>query len=101
MRPRFFSLPEAKEMKFGSWENRRICDFSYDDPSHSFYREQNALIKSKEPDSKGESFCELIIRANKVLEDLNKKHNRESKISLKIHFLIVKQRSVLDIFHFL
>ena len=35
-------------MSFGEWENKRVCDFNDEHPCHSFYRNQNALIKDFE-----------------------------------------------------
>jgi broad specificity phosphatase PhoE len=94
MQNRFFSLPEVREMKFGSWENRRICDFPHNDPCHSFYRDQNALIKSKEHDSQGENFCELIIRAKDVLKELNRKYPQK-KIIIYTHSMFAAACCIL------
>jgi broad specificity phosphatase PhoE len=74
----FFQLHDGiREMSFGSWDNRRICDFSIDDKCHQFYRNQNALIKNSGINGNGvyqkaESFCEVILRARRVLLDLEK-----------------------------
>ena len=70
---------DIKEMSFGSWENRRVCDFTSEDPCHSFYLDQNALVKKSGPNVSGieqepENFCEALIRAHRVLMDLNQKY---------------------------
>lgn len=66
-------LEELREMAFGDWDNRRVCDFLADDDCHLFYREQHALIKSKSSPH-AENFCEVMMRAYKALLDINEKH---------------------------
>lgn len=68
-----------KEMSFGAWDNRRICDLSSSDPCHLFYLDQNALVKSSGINGDGiyqtaENFCEVIIRAYEVLLQIEKDH---------------------------
>lgn len=58
-----------REMSFGSWENKRLCDFDQDHPCHLFYREQNALVKCDTLN--GENFCDTLLRAYDVLVSLN------------------------------
>jgi broad specificity phosphatase PhoE len=67
------------EMSFGSWENHRVCDMPASHPCHSFYLEQNALVKAVEKSGndlqqKGENFCEVLLRAYNVLLDLEAKY---------------------------
>lgn len=70
-----------KEMSFGSWDNRRVCDMPEEDPCHLFYRQQHALIKhsglrgNEFPGT--ENFCEVLLRAYKVLMDLNTKYEKK------------------------
>lgn len=68
--------PEIREMSFGAWDNRRICDFEEENACHIFYRQQNALIKESGLNGNGisqsaESFCDVILRAYEVLSTLN------------------------------
>lgn len=82
---RFFCDPRLKEISFGSWENQRICDFNPEDECHSFYQNQNALIKAESKDCNGkiqqaESFCELLIRVHDFLSNLNEKHPKKKII---------------------
>lgn len=85
---RFFCDSRIKEISFGSWENRRICDFSPSDNCHSFYKNQNALIKSLssslQSGNSPESFCDLLIRAYDFLHDINRKYPNK-KIILYSH----------------
>ena len=60
-----------KEMSFGQWDNRRVCDFRPTDTCHLFYRDQNALVKSL---PQGESFCDVLERAYRTLLGLNASH---------------------------
>lgn len=67
---------QIKEMSFGCWENRRLCDFAFEDSCHQFYREQNALIKKSGLNANGiyqtgENFCEVILRAYNTLIKFN------------------------------
>ena len=59
-----------REMSFGSWDNRRVCDLSPKDPCHSFYRNQNSLVRSRN----GESFCDVLQRAHRTLIELNEQY---------------------------
>lgn len=45
----FLVLPEVGEMKFGSWDNKKVVECPADDMCHLFYLEQNALVKAGEP----------------------------------------------------
>lgn len=74
---RYVANTGIREICFGSWENRRICDMPPHDPCHLFYRDQNALVKSSGVDGNGnyqeaENFCELILRAYNVLLEIEK-----------------------------
>jgi broad specificity phosphatase PhoE len=73
---RSFIYDSIKEISFGSWENRRICDIDANDDCHLFYRNQHALIKSigidgNHTNHQPESFCDVLLRANNVLSDIN------------------------------
>jgi len=68
-----------KEMSFGSWDNRRLCDLPTEDVCHLFYRDQHALVKNSgingnNSHQEAESFSELLLRARNVLLDINEKH---------------------------
>lgn len=63
-------------MSFGAWDNRRLADMNAENTCHLFYRNQNALIKQNGINGNGveqcaENFCELLLRAFRVLNDLN------------------------------
>jgi broad specificity phosphatase PhoE len=68
----YFPHNGIKEMSFGSWDNQRVCDLRPTDPCHSFYRNQNALIRDER--SCGESFCDLLHRTHHTLMELNEQH---------------------------
>lgn len=73
----YFPYESIKELSFGVWENRRVCDIESDHICHSFYRDQNALVKESATDKLnqaelGESFAELILRAHETLLTLSK-----------------------------
>jgi broad specificity phosphatase PhoE len=75
----------AKEMDFGYFENRRICDLSSDNPFHSFYLQQNSLIKFSGIGNdgyfhEGESFCDLLLRIIGLIQFINKKHENENVV---------------------
>lgn len=68
----YFPCHDIKEMKFGAWENRRICDLEFENPCHLFYLTNHALVKSNGVDAHGiyqvgECFAEVILRAHKSL----------------------------------
>ncbi len=68
-----------KEMSFGLWDNKRLCDFSEDDECHLFYREQNVLVKGSGSNTdkiaqEAECFCDVLLRAHRVLVDLNSQY---------------------------
>lgn len=72
----YFPCEEIREIKFGAWENRRICDFDSNHPCHSFYLENHALVKENGVDAHGvyqvgECFAEVVLRAHKALQQLN------------------------------
>jgi broad specificity phosphatase PhoE len=74
LQKKYFPLQDIREMSFGSWENRRICDFKPDAPCHSLYRNQNALIKDMENHCRAENFYDVLSRAYFVLSGLNHIH---------------------------
>lgn len=76
---RYFMHEGIKEMCFGAWNNRRICDMKPDHSCHLFYLNQNALIKESGHNAQGlyqeaECFAEVLLRANRVLRELEKDH---------------------------
>jgi broad specificity phosphatase PhoE len=64
---------DIKELSFGAWENKRVCDIPDNDDCHKFYRDQHALVKSNGA-KKAECFAEALLRAHKVILDLNEKY---------------------------
>lgn len=64
-----------REMSFGAWDNRRVCDMQSTNPCHTFYHNQNALVKAMDNNSNntGENFCDLLQRAYETLQELNHK----------------------------
>lgn len=72
MRDNFIIDNDIREMNFGAWENKRVCDFDPEDACHSFYLSQNALIKSN---GEAENFCEVVSRAHKVLLKFNEMYS--------------------------
>lgn len=78
-----------KELSFGEWDNRRICDMDPSYPCHKFYLEQNALIKQAGVNGNGvyqsaENFCDVLVRAHSVLQEFEAKHS-EKKLLLFSH----------------
>lgn len=76
---RYFTEEGIREMSFGSWDNLRVCDFEDKNLCHRFYLDQHTLVKGKEINADGkyhkaENFCEVILRARKVLLSLNEKY---------------------------
>lgn len=70
-------LDMIKEMSFGAWDNRRVCDMPQDHPSHLFYQDQNSLIKESgingnSSHQEAENFYDVLLRAYRVLMTLNK-----------------------------
>lgn len=63
---RYVECKQITEMAFGTVDNRRICDIPLEDPCHSFYLNQDALVKNPQ----GENFCEVLLRANSFLQEL-------------------------------
>lgn len=67
-----------REMSFGEWDNRRVCDLDKENICHSFYKNQNALVKKTGINGNGiyqisENFCEVLLRAKDILLKLNDK----------------------------
>lgn len=78
---RYTCHPGIKEMSFGSWDNRRVCDLTSEDECHTFYRNQHALVKNSGINGNGvqatgESFCDVLLRAYQVLQELNRTHSK-------------------------
>lgn len=76
----YLAYDDIREMQFGSWENRRICDLEHNNPCHLFYMTQHALIKNSGMDVNsiyrpGESFSEVLLRAYRVLLELEKNYS--------------------------
>ncbi len=71
----FVSHNGIREMSFGSWDNRRVCDLKPTDSCHSFYQNQNALVKARGNVSgtPSESFCDVLQRAYVTLQELNER----------------------------
>ncbi|HTM63965.1 MAG TPA: histidine phosphatase family protein [Gammaproteobacteria bacterium] len=67
---RSYIYDDIREMSFGSWDNRRVCDLHSDNRCHLFYLDQHALVKDTTIPG-AESFCDVILRAHKALTDLN------------------------------
>ncbi|KTD18782.1 bifunctional RNase H/acid phosphatase [Legionella lansingensis] len=63
----------VREISFGTWENKRLCDFHRSHSCYLFSQHQHALIKAESiaqyPNA--ENFAELIFRAYSVLHELN------------------------------
>jgi broad specificity phosphatase PhoE len=74
---RYVMNENIREMSFGAYENRRVCDIDPKDPCHSFYKDQNALIKKSSPQQDAEHFCDVILRAHQVLLQLQKNYPRK------------------------
>jgi broad specificity phosphatase PhoE len=72
----YVSHKGIREMSFGSWDNRRVCDFKPTDSCHTFYQTQHALVRntSNDPLKSSESFCDLLQRAHQTLMELNDKY---------------------------
>lgn len=73
LQDRYIVHPDIREMSFGAWENRRICDMKSNDPCHLFYQQQHALVKKPGVNAQGvyqdaECFCEVLLRAHEVLQ---------------------------------
>lgn len=85
-----------KEISFGAWENSRVCDKDLNDPCHSFYLKQNALVKSSEDSSnnQSENFSEVLLRAHHVLLNLNKSYSGK-KIIMFSHSMFGAACSIL------
>jgi broad specificity phosphatase PhoE len=65
-----------REMAFGVWDNQRVCDLASTNVCHSFYRNQNALVRNVDSRTQmpSESFCDVLQRAYATLLELNEKH---------------------------
>lgn len=82
---RFHVNNKIREMSFGAWDNRRICDIPPDDSCHLFYKDQNSLVKKSGVNGnnvyqEGENFCEVIVRANQALQEINHLYTRKRVI---------------------
>lgn len=73
---RYFSHHDIRELSFGAWENKRICDLPDNHRAHSFYLDQNAMvvesgINNNGDYQKGECFADIIITAHQFLQKLH------------------------------
>lgn len=73
---RYLELSTIREMSFGTWDNRRVCDIEPDNDCHLFYNSQNALVKQSGINcdgqfSESENFIDVITRAYHALTELN------------------------------
>jgi len=73
---RFIIHSGIKEMSFGAWDNCRVDCMRENDPCHSFYREQHALVKCSGKNAHGlyqeaENFCDVLLRAQNVLKNIS------------------------------
>ncbi|OGV42134.1 MAG: hypothetical protein A3F46_07040 [Legionellales bacterium RIFCSPHIGHO2_12_FULL_42_9] len=85
-------LDEIKEMSFGAWDNRRVCDMTPTDICHSFYREQNALVKLSGENGNGthqdaENLCDVILRVHNTLKRLGTQY-RGQRILMFSHSMV-------------
>lgn len=69
-------ISEIREMSFGEWDNRRVCDLDSANVCHFFYKNQNGLVKKNGINRNGEyqeaeNFCEVLLRARGALLGLN------------------------------
>lgn len=88
-----------KEMSFGSWDNRRVCDLPPSDSCHLFYREQHTLTKNSGINGNGfyneaENFCEVALRAYDVMTEINNKYS-DKKILMFSHSMFGAACSIL------
>lgn len=72
--------PNIRELSFGAWENRRVCDMPIKHPCHQFYQMQNALIKEDGDNIHGnfceaESFYQVLLRAYETLNQFNEQYH--------------------------
>lgn len=86
---RYLPHEGIKEMQFGAWENRRICDIELENPCHLFYLTQHALVKNSGINANGlyqtgECFCEVLLRAHQVLCEFKQTHG-DKKILIFSH----------------
>jgi broad specificity phosphatase PhoE len=65
-----------REMSFGTWDNQRVCDMTPTNVCHSFYQNQNSLVRNIDSKTQqpSESFCDVLKRAYTTLLELNEKH---------------------------
>lgn len=80
-----FIHEDIKEISFGSWNNRRVCDMHPDNPCHLFYRKQHALVKDLTRPS-AENFCDILLRAYRVLREFNN-HYPNKRILMFSHVM--------------
>lgn len=73
---------QLREMSFGAWENRRVCDLPEQHPGHLLYKEQNALVVESGLDrhglyQRGECFAETLLNVSSLLKQLNEEYARK------------------------
>lgn len=76
---KYFIHEGIKEMSFGAWDNRRLCDLPKDHVCHLFYLNQHALVKESGENAnhmpqEAENFCEVLLRAYSVLKEIHENH---------------------------
>ena len=76
-----------KQMSFGAWENRRICDIDSENVCHLLYLAQNSLVKESGINchgiyQNGECFCEILLKAHKIFVELNQVYPRKKDLTL-------------------
>eukprot|EP00968_Pinguiococcus_pyrenoidosus_P013224 scaffold1197_cov228-Pinguiococcus_pyrenoidosus.AAC.10 len=78
---------DSAEMKFGGWDNVRVCDLDESSIGHLFYLNQNTVVKSFEPyvnpetgeKVDGENFVECLVRMREVLEKINARFDADAE----------------------
>lgn len=79
---RYIAHSGLKEMSFGAWENRRICDVDPQSDCHLLYLNQNVLVKESgfdrhETYQEAESFCETLLRAHRIFTEFDQQYPRK------------------------
>lgn len=85
LQARYVVHEQLREMSFGAWENRRVCDLPDTHPGHLLYKEQNALVVESGLDvhghyQRGECFAETLLNASTVLKQLNEEYAKKRVI---------------------
>lgn len=96
---RYLPYSDIREISFGAWENKRVCDFPPDHIAHSYYKFQNALAVESGLDARGQyhqgqNFAELILAAYNVLNNIERNYPGKN-IILFSHSLFGSACSIL------